>query len=216
MGIFSLDFSRSLRSRFTKIYLNNSWGAAGSVSGGGSESDQTSQLKLELPLILQHLGVRTLLDLPCGDLNWMKEVDLGSISYTGADIVPQLISDLRSRFEGSGRSFLCLDATRENPGPFDAIFCRDMLVHLSYKDILRTLKMFKTSGSQYLLTTHFTGPRIFEDLKRLGWRPINFTAEPFCFPTPIRLLDEQCSEAEGRFADKTIAVWRLADLDLEM
>jgi 2-polyprenyl-3-methyl-5-hydroxy-6-metoxy-1,4-benzoquinol methylase len=111
----------------------------------------------------------------------MKDVDLGSISYTGADIVPQLISELQSRFEGSGKNFVCIDATRENPGPFDAIFCRDMLVHLSYKEILQTLKMFKASGSRYLLTTHFTGPRIFEDLKRLGWRPINFTAEPFVF-----------------------------------
>lgn len=215
MGIFRFDFGRSLRSRFTKIYLENSWGAAESVSGGGSESDQTAQLKMELPLILQDLGVRTLLDLPCGDLNWMKEVDLGTISYTGADIVPQLISDLRPRFEGSGRTFLCLDAARENPGTFDAIFCRDMLVHLSYKDILRTLNMFKESGSKYLLTTHFTGTRVFVDLKRLGWRPINFTLKPFSFPSPILLLDEHCSEGEGEFADKSIAVWRLADLVLE-
>jgi hypothetical protein len=215
MGIFKLNLGRGLKSRFTGIYLNNSWGGSESLSGGGSDLAQTAQLRFELPLILKDLRVKTLLDLPCGDLNWMKSVDLGSISYTGADIVPQLISDLSARFGSSSKNFICLDATRENAGAYDAIFCRDMLVHLSYKNIIRTLNNFKNSGSRYLLTTHFTDPRPFTDLKKLGWRPINFTLEPFCFPSPIRLLDEQCSEADGEFADKSIAVWRLADLDLE-
>ena len=206
---------RGLRSRFTRIYRSNSWGGSESVSGVGSDSDQTDQLKLQLPLILKDLGVETFLDLPCGDLNWLKSVDLGSISYTGADIVPQLISDLRTRFVNSNKKFICLDATRENPGIHDAIFSRDMLVHLSYKDILRTLKIFKNSGSQYLLMTHFTGPRIFRDTEIPSWQPINFTVAPFYFPPPIRILDEQCSEAHGAFADKSIAVWRLADLILD-
>jgi 2-polyprenyl-3-methyl-5-hydroxy-6-metoxy-1,4-benzoquinol methylase len=187
-----------------------------SLSGRGSDSDQTAQLKLELPLMLKELGVKTLLDLPCGDLNWMKDVDLGSISYTGADIVPQLIADLTTRFRESGKDFICLDATRQNPGKYDAIFCRDMLVHLSHKDIIRTLKMFKGSGSRYLLTTHFTDQRPFEDLKKLGWRPINFTLEPFSFPSPLKLLNERCTEAGSAFLDKSIAVWRLEDLTLEV
>jgi len=215
MKIFSLNFGRGLRSRFTRIYLNNGWAGVESLSGGGSDSDQTVQLKLELPLMLKDLGVKTLLDLPCGDLNWMKDVDLGSISYTGADIVPQLIADLTTRFRESGKEFVCLDSTRQKPGKYDAIFCRDMLVHLSHKDIIRTLKMFKLSGSKYILTTHFTGQRPFEDLKKLGWRPINFTLQPFSFPSPIRLLDERCSEAGGAFADKSIAVWRLEDITLD-
>jgi hypothetical protein len=188
MRIFNLVAGRSLRSRFTRIYLNNSWGGLESLSGGGSDSDQTHQLKLQLPIILKDLGVETLLDLPCGDLNWMSGVDLGSISYTGADIVPHLISDLQSRFEGSYKKFVCLDATRENPGMYDAIFSRDMLVHLSYSDIVRTLSMFKKSGSKYLLMTHFTGPRIFVDPEIPSWQPINFTAEPFSFPPLLELL----------------------------
>ena len=214
MRVFSLVVRSRLRTRFTRIYLNNSWGGSESVSGGGSDSDQTHQLKIHLPLILKDLGVETLLDLPCGDLNWMSGVDLESISYTGADIVPHLISDLQARFESSDKKFVCLDATRENPGMYDAIFSRDMLVHLGYKDIVRTLSMFKKSGSKYLLMTHFTSPRIFVDPEIPSWQPINFTLEPFYFPAPIRILDEHCSEAHGAFADKSIAVWPLADLVL--
>jgi hypothetical protein len=216
MGILKFNLGRNLRSRFTRIYLKNSWGSSESLSGGGSDAAQTAQLRFELPLILEDLKVKTLLDLPCGDLNWMKSVDLGSISYTGADIVPQLISDLEMRFSDSGRKFICLDATRENPGRYDAIFCRDMLVHLSHRDIIRALNNFKNSGSKYLLTTHFNDPRPFQDLGKLGWRPINFTLEPFSFPSPIRLLDELCTESDGEFADKSIAVWRLDDLVLDI
>jgi hypothetical protein len=214
MRVFRLVVRRSLRARFTRIYLNNSWGGLESVSGVGSGSDQTHQLKIHLPLILKDLRVETLLDLPCGDLNWLSGVDLGSISYTGADIVPHLISDLQARFESSDKKFVCLDATRQSPGMYDAIFCRDMLVHLSYRDIVRTLSMFKKSGSKYLLMTHFTGPRIFVDQEVPSWQPINFTSEPFCFPAPIRILDEHCSEANGAYADKSIAVWQLTDLVL--
>jgi len=214
MGIFRFRRAKDLASNFTHIYRTNGWRGRESVSGRGSDSDQTEELKIQLPIILTNLRVESLLDLPCGDLNWMKEVDLGPTSYTGADIVPDLIADLQERFQGSGRRFVCLDATRQNPGRFDAIFCRDMLVHLSREDITRCLTNFKKSGSKYLLTTHFTADRSYEELNAIGWRPINLTLPPFSFPAPIQILNEACTEGDGAFADKTISVWRLDELEI--
>lgn len=78
---------------FSKIYENNSWGESESVSGPGSSLQQTRAIRMSLPSLLKTLQVETMLDAPCGDFHWMKEVDLSFLSmYIGADIVFQTLS----------------------------------------------------------------------------------------------------------------------------
>ena len=67
------------------------------VSGPGSDVNQTSLITKELFALFKDLNIRTMLDIPCGDFNWMKDVDLNSIDYTGADIVEELIDEDRER-----------------------------------------------------------------------------------------------------------------------
>jgi len=170
-----------------------------------------------LPGILEKLKVESLLDLPCGDLNWMSQVDLGEVSYTGADIVPELIDDLKKRFRDTDRQFLCLDSSKDPlVSGYDAIFCRDLLVHLSTQDIASVLSNFKASKSTYLITTHFTENRKYKNLPTvsfgIGWRAINFRLPPFSFPAPLLEINEGCTEGNGEFGDKSLAVWRLSDL----
>ena len=45
----------------------------------------------------------SLLDAPCGDFNWMRHVPLGGVSYTGADVVPELIARNRRDYGRDGR-----------------------------------------------------------------------------------------------------------------
>ena len=40
-----------------------------------------------------------MLDIPCGDFYWMKEVDLKDIEYIGADIVDELIKKNNDKFK---------------------------------------------------------------------------------------------------------------------
>src|SRR6202012_1252194 len=84
----------SLRERFQRIHDTNLWGAAESVSGLGSEQDATAALRAELPGLLRRLGVRTLLDAPCGDGGWIVNADLG-VRVTGVDVVPYLVEGLQ-------------------------------------------------------------------------------------------------------------------------
>jgi len=46
------------------------------------------------------------------------------------------------------------------------------------------------------------------------WRPLNLERPPFNLPPPLVLVNEQCTEAQGRYADKSLGVWRLGDLAL--
>jgi hypothetical protein len=209
--------SKDLVRKFSKVYKNGLFFGKESLSGRGSDADQTRLIKNELPGILKRLKVGSLLDLPCGDLNWMSEVDLGDVSYTGADIVPELIDDLKTRFRDTDRQFLCLDSSKDPiVSAYDAIFCRDLLVHLSTQEIASVLRNFKSSKSTYLITTHFTDNRRYKNLPAvslgIGWRAINFRLPPFSFPAPLLELNEGCTEGNGDFADKSLAVWKLSDL----
>lgn len=196
---------------FTQIYRRNVWGDPESVSGPGSSLMQTSVIREELPNLVSQICAKSLLDIPCGDFNWMKEVDLNLDLYIGADIVDELIAFNNLHFANTNRYFVKLDLTK-NPLPaVDLIFCRDCLVHFSLFDILRALKNIKESGSKYLLTTTFTSVESNLEMVTGGWRPLNFQKMPFCFPEPLKIVNESCPTIG--FADKSLGLWRIDDID---
>lgn len=197
---------------FRHIYHANRWGDDESRSGTGSNLAQTEKLRTELPLLLRRLGCKTLLDLPCGDFWWMNLADLDGIEYIGGDIVPELIAENRQRFARPGRRFEVLDLA-SNPLPrADVVFCRDCLVHLSYEFIDKALANLHRSGATYLVTTTYPATPANMDIPSGHWRTLNLTLPPFFFPPPLEALVEGCTEGEGAHVDKSLGVWRLADL----
>ncbi len=202
-----------LAERFRRIHRTNLWGAAGSVSGLGSEDDATAGLRQQLPRLLRALGATSLLDAPCGDGGWISALDTG-LSYTGVDIVPELIDDLRSRAQQTGipRSYLLADITRDPLPRADAILCRDCLVHLSFENIAAALANFARSGSAWLVTTTFPELKANKDCEDGDWRALNFELAPFNWAPPAELLVEGCTEAEGGWADKSLGAWRIEKL----
>jgi hypothetical protein len=94
----------------------------------------------------------------------------------------------------------------------DLIFCRDCLVHFSFDDIRRALQNICRSGSAYLLTTTFTEQRQNQDIVTGQWRQLNLELEPFSLPKPLSLINEDCTEGEGKFADKSLGLWRIEEI----
>ncbi len=201
---------------FTDIYLRGRWrGSRPTLSGPGSDLEQTARLRSELPKLLEEIRADSFMDAPCGDLFWMRELRLPVTRYIGVDIVSEMISRNRREFGDEVRSFMVADLVSDELPRVDVILCRDCLVHLTFTDALRVLTNFKRSGSTYLLTTTFTGRERNDDTDRVGgWRPLNLVKPPFGFPEPVRILEEGCTEMDGAFADKALSLWRLADLDV--
>jgi SAM-dependent methyltransferase len=209
-----------LAARFTRMYETNLWDAAESRSGQGSSLAATAQVRAELPPLLRRLGVRRLLDVPCGDFHWMAHVDLaaaGVIAYVGGDVVEPLVEANRARYTAPGRTFVRVDLTT---GPLpavdaaaaDAVFCRDCLVHLSFANIARVVGVVRASGARYLITTTFLDARANADIVDGDWRPLNLERAPLGFPPPVAVLLEGCEEEGGAYADKALAVWPVSDL----
>jgi SAM-dependent methyltransferase len=197
---------------FAEIHRHNAWGSDESRSGTGSTLAQTRAVRAALPALLRRLGATSMLDLPCGDFNWMAHVPLDGVRYVGADVVPELVARNAARFAAPGRSFAALDLCASDLPAVDVVFCRDCLVHLSYDAIRAAIRNLKRSGSRYLLTTTFTGPRENRDIATGDWRPLALTAAPFHFPPPLALLDEECTEDGGIWPDKSLGLWALGDI----
>jgi hypothetical protein len=185
-----------------------------SISGPGSSMRQTKEIRRRLPLLLQHLAVSVLLDAPCGDFHWMAEVSLGVDTYIGIDLLEDLIQRNREKYSAPDRHFLELNLLEDGLPKADLVLCRDCLGHLSYEEIWRALGNFVASGSRYLLTTTFPGRTKNADIRTGGWRPVNLQAVPFSLPTPLMIMDEKCTESGGAFKDKSLGLWRLADVRL--
>jgi hypothetical protein len=197
---------------FTAIHRHNAWQGEESASGPGSSLAATAALRQELPRLLRDLHCAALLDAPCGDLWWLKEMTLPVASYCGIDIVEEVVAANRRRHAAPGRSFLRLDVRHDPLPQADLVLCRDCLVHLSFRDALATLANFRASGAAWLLTTTFPALRHNREAVTGEWRPLNLELPPFSLPRPSILLNERCPEQGDTYADKSLGLWRLSDL----
>lgn len=205
-----------LKLKFSKVFRNNLFFGTESRSGAGSDLTQTQEIARHLPGLLKDLKVQSLLDLPCGDFNWMSKLDLNAIDYIGADLVPELIDNLNETYGDHSHKFITINIVNEVPPQTDAIFCRDLFVHLSNSEVARAISNFRKSGAEYLITTTFPLRVRNLDLplfsREVAWRTINLELPPFNFPEPIHIINEACTEGEGLFSDKSVGVWRTQDL----
>jgi len=199
---------------FTRIYKDGAWKGQESVSGRGSDFDQTASLRQTLPGVIRELGVNSLLDVPCGDFNWMRHIvsELPELSYTGGDIVPELVEETGRRYGSDRIRFEVIDLTQSEMPRADLVLCRDCLVHLSFENGLQALQTIARSGAEYCALTTFPALARNADVPTGAWRQINLERAPFNLPPPFKLLNEGSTEEAERFADKSLGFWRVADL----
>ncbi len=200
---------------FEDVYAGNLFGGAVSRSGPGSDLIQTKVIRQAIPELVKELGVKVFMDAPCGDFYWMKETALGVEEYIGVDIVQGVI-DRNTQFYGDPqRRFLCLNIMKDKLPRADLIMCRDLLGHLTFDQAKKSIKNFKQSGATYLLTTTFTDRETNSDLKGNGfWRPLNLERPPMSFPKPMKIINENCTEDDLQYQDKSLGLWLLSDISV--
>lgn len=145
----------------------------------------------------------------------MRTVNLGGISYLGADIVQKLI-ERNQQYATDNITFQKLNLLEDPLPQVDLLFCRDCLVHFSYDDIFKALHNIYASGSEFLLTTTFPARPSNLPIATGQWRPLNLEQAPFCLPPPIKMIVEGCTEGKGCFADKSLGLWKMSDLKVRL
>jgi len=217
--------------RFTKVYQHNLWRGKNSVSGYGSDLWATVSICAWIPRALRAINAKIVLDAPCGDFHWMKEVDLsGVIEYVGADIVPELVKSNQEKFGSEKRCFVQLDLVRDSLPSADVLLCRDFLIHLATDDIIRFITNLKRSDIRYVITNTYKQPTSNTDITQVQLaekpetgRHVNLEISPYNFPPPLLAIKEsypyrgsiskkqlQKWESMGKY----LALWRVDDIPM--
>lgn len=207
-----LRLPRSTENVFRHVITEKKWGINESVSGGGSDLQQTRIVRERLPMVWSDFGIGTMLDIPCGDFYWMKHVPTDDIRYIGADILSELIQRNDELYRRPNVTFRMMNLLEDRLPEVDLIFCRDCLMHFSYHDVIIALRNICDSGSKYLLTTTFSDRQRNHDIATGQFRPLNLEARPLSLPAPILLINEGCTEWDGAYRDKSLGLWHVSDI----
>lgn len=192
---------------FLDIYNTNFWRDQESRSGTGSSIIKTRRLADNLPELFKQFDIKSILDLPCGDYNWMRIVDLTTIDYTGADLVPEIVKDNRIKYPEV--NFIELDIIDGEIPYADLVLIRDCLVHFPNQLVFKSLYNICLSDCKYVLTTTFPEHLNTIDIEMGKWRPLNLEAEPFNLPKPRFIINEGLV---GDAYDKSMALWTVEDI----
>ncbi|HMB96926.1 MAG TPA: class I SAM-dependent methyltransferase, partial [Balneolaceae bacterium] len=107
------------------------------------ESVKLFLTSFETPLVVCDLG--------CGDFNVGKELVQHTRKYIAADIVPELIERNRETFMEENLEFHCLDIATDELPSGDCAILRQVLQHLSNREVQRVVK--KLVEYKYIILT---------------------------------------------------------------
>ena len=168
---------------------------------------------------MDRLNLKIILDIPCGDFNWFKEIKLSNdVSYTGGDIVDGMIYHLNTEFSSNFRKFIAIDAVTGVLPSADIWICRDLIFHLPNKDILMLIDNFLRSDIKWLLiTSHTEGDIKNKDTFVGGFRLVNLFRSPFNFPKPsFSIKDYLPGYPERYLLLYSKEILRIGRLDMEI
>lgn len=205
---------------FSKTYNENLFKGNESKSGPGSDISSTILIRKEITRLCSKLNIRSILDAPCGDCNWMKHlwpVLAGQlVNYRGIDIVQDMIDKNIKSYQDEKSilkiRFSVADIVADPLPAADLVLCRDCLVHLTCSSAVQFLRNFVLSGSAYLLTTTFLhdNRENHDYADGTNWYPIVLMKPPFNLPKPRLLINEQCKETDENcidYTDKSLGLW---------
>jgi hypothetical protein len=172
--------------RFRSIWKRNYWGNSESISGPGSTLFQAANLIEHFPHFINDFKIKSIIDAPCGDFNWMKVAISGNpeVKYIGGDLVPEIIDSLKSKYATQNTEFRIFDITKDEFPKVDVWLARAIFYHFSNRDIYLALENFIKSQIPYILTTNCVTELDHKniDIKTGAWRSLNLKLPPFNFP----------------------------------
>lgn len=182
---------------FDEIYATSYWGNG---SGEGSSLDATLPYKKFLENFIKSKGVRSVVDLGCGDWQFSQFVDFSGATYQGFDVANSVINENRKKYSTENVEFSLLGDYCNLP-PADLLLCKDVLQHLSNEEIAKVLNVLP--NYKYALITNdvsnmsiigkllwtakrsFSVPLINRDIKIGDHRLLDPTLEPFCLNASV-------------------------------
>lgn len=214
----------SYKNVFTSIYENYGFGSSESRSGPGSELGETRLLREKIKDLVKEKNIKSVVDIPCGDFNWMKEIVFSFESYIGGDIVEEAVKTNNEKYSNSKIKFIDFDLINDPIPEADLLIVRDVIGHLHLDDGKKIINNILKSNCKYLLSTTWakktnTGwskcnpndvHRENEGVEYGRFYPVNLMASPFNLPEPDVYLEEDVRVDNFENGNrKVLALWDL-------
>ncbi len=153
-----LGVPANLETTFDRVYLADMWGAEpGSelYSGSGSRGEQAEAYCRMMGPEIARRGIRSLVDVGCGDFR-VGAVLAGMVDeYTGVDVSKLVIEVNQRKHATESRRFVQADATRDRLPGADAVVVRQVLQHLNNEEIGRLLDNVRKTYPVAFITEHY-------------------------------------------------------------
>lgn len=190
------------------------WPGEDTICGWGSQMQHTKMVRTMLPRILKMANAKTMNDAGCGDLHWIKTLDLSGIDYLGYDLYER---STWPALREQGWNLQTADMVNEDLRPADLIMCRDVFIHLPNHMILDAMDRFKRTA-KFLFTTNFLSPKDdapaedkiyqFTNFDRAGktqmkHSKLDLRLAPFNLGNPLTMIAED-------YPYKNMSLWRLS------
>lgn len=144
----------STKEVFTRVYRERAWSASsiGEFQSGSGSSDLIAEAYAGfVRTFIRAHSIRSIVDLGCGDFNMGRRVVGPGATYTGVDIVDDLISANRREFGAQGVDFRCLNIIDDELPPGELCLVRQVFQHLSNAQIGSVLP--KLGAYKYVLVS---------------------------------------------------------------
>jgi hypothetical protein len=200
---------------FYLIYKNNYWGSKESVSGPGSDFKSTKNIRRELPSLISKYDIKNILDVPCGDFNWMKKVlNNLDIDYLGCDIVEELIYKNKNLYTKDKVKFSKLDLVKDKLPDSDLLICRALFYHLDFFSIDKILKNLEKANIKYILLTNCpkSDNHINKDIPIGQYRDLDLFKAPLYFPNNYLYKFEDVHNLDTAQIEQEMILWKKDDL----
>lgn len=197
-----IDKTNNIEIAAEKFYKDNVRSKIESVSGYGSFLKNTKEVRGLIEQLIEEKNIFRIVDCPCGDWNWMQNVNLGNAQYMGLDIVQEIVDNNQEKFGSDNVIFYKFNILEQKPPPCDLLICRDLLFHFSLKNMKLAANNLKACHCKYLMSTTFPWVEVNQELTEAelaanwGYRQINLSLPPVNmeeFGKPIKSIKENAA-----------------------
>jgi hypothetical protein len=152
----------SVKDAFAETYKSRLWGTregAEFFSGeGSSREDLVNPYCAEVEKFIHSHQIQNLVDLGCGDFNVGSRLRTHVQTYTGVDVVPELIEYNQKQFGEKDVAFRCLNIIDEDLPEGELCLIRQVLQHLSNAQIELVLPKLARYGFVIVTEHVYEGP----------------------------------------------------------
>jgi len=177
-----------VQSVFGKIYDHNLWGNG---SGGGSHPRVTKEYIGYMHELFRERGIKSVVDLGCGDWQFSRHVDWTGIQYTGLDIVASVITANIKTYSQPNISFRCVNVLESGFADIpdaDLFITKDVLQHLSNANVRKILRGALSGKFKYLLITNDFLDGDVVDIQNGDTRPLDIRRPPVGIISAVPVL----------------------------